>query len=104
MNLVKLNEFPQARFRLLPALSEDQLGHSGFALGGFPYHKGCEDPCRNPECSAHQSAKELEMLAEISDIHIKGYDHDYLWHDYEGGFFQFWFCRACETIITFNRL
>lgn len=100
---VKVSEFPEVRFQLLPALSEgDALPFDIATLGGT-LRDDQNEPCMNSQCPAYKSASQCELLATIPPIPVEG--HDDIWWEFQGAymFFHFWYCRGCDTIITSNR-
>lgn len=102
---VKGDQFPEANFKLLPALppgGAKALPFDVATIGGHVEYGG-DEPCRNPACSCFGSSSQCRLLASIPPVPIKGDGN--MWWEYEGAcmFFHYWLCGACETIITANR-
>lgn len=100
---VMVSEFPEVRFRLLPAISNnDSLAYDVATLGGR-LSTDQDETCMNPECPSFKTADQCELLATIPPIPIEG--HDDIWWEFKGAcmFFHFWYCRGCHTVITNNR-
>jgi hypothetical protein len=100
---VKVAEFPEIRFRLLPALSKSDSLTFGIATLGGRLDSAQDEPCMNQSCSSFKLADRCELLATIPPIPIEGRQD--IWWEFEGAymFFHFWYCRGCHTIITNNR-
>lgn len=100
---VKVNEFPEVKFKLLPGIASSDSLTFGIATLGGALDSEQDEPCMNPQCSCFKSAAQCELLASIPPVPIEG--HDEIWWEFDGAymFFHFWYCRAWDTIITNNR-
>jgi hypothetical protein len=99
---VKVDQFPEVRFTSDRSVADDEvLSFTDFTIGGeLEEHE--KFGCLNPECKSFGKHDDCELIASIPPIPIDGEDE--IWWEFEGAyvFFQFCYCRTCDSILTYN--